>query len=92
MLVSLCDWQPFGEGLITVVVPQLRRGDNSLLLWNINDVSAPVHTFVGHQDVILEFQWRKAGDGEYDVKVFVKKLYVLLSLLIPMLIKMLMMV
>ncbi|XP_014674400.1 PREDICTED: WD repeat-containing protein 59-like [Priapulus caudatus] len=59
-------YTPFGEGLVTVVVPQLRRGDNSLLLWNINDVSVPVHTFVGHQDVILEFQWRKLGDDSKD--------------------------
>ncbi|KAL9975896.1 hypothetical protein ACROYT_G013114 [Oculina patagonica] len=53
---------PFGEGLVTVTVPQLRRGENSLSLWNILDISspmpAPVNTFVGHSDVILEFQWR----------------------------------
>ncbi|XP_067001039.2 GATOR2 complex protein WDR59 [Anabrus simplex] len=52
-------YTPFGEGLITVVVPQLRRGENSLLLWNITNLAAPVHTFVGHTDVVLEFEWRK---------------------------------
>jgi len=53
---------PFGEGLVTVTVPQLRRGENSLSLWNILDINSPmvspVNTFVGHSDVVLEFQWR----------------------------------
>lgn len=50
--------QPFGEGLVTIVVPQLRRGENSLLLWNTSNLSTPIYTFVGHTDVVLEFQWR----------------------------------
>ncbi|GLV45719.1 WD repeat domain 59 [Carabus blaptoides fortunei] len=49
---------PFGQGLVTVVVPQLRRGENSLLLWNLTNRNTPVHTFVGHSDVVLEFEWR----------------------------------
>ncbi|OAD54322.1 WD repeat-containing protein 59 [Eufriesea mexicana] len=49
---------PFGEGLVTIVVPQLRRGENSLLLWNTTNLNAPIYTFVGHTDVVLEFQWR----------------------------------
>ncbi|PFX34828.1 WD repeat-containing protein 59 [Stylophora pistillata] len=53
---------PFGEGLVTVTVPPLRRGENSLSLWNILNISSPVpspvNTFVGHSDVVLEFQWR----------------------------------
>ena len=44
---------------MTVVVPQLRRGENSLLLWNREELNVAVHTFYGHSDVILEFQWRK---------------------------------
>ncbi|KAK4879789.1 hypothetical protein RN001_007935 [Aquatica leii] len=60
---------PFGNGLVTVVVPQLRRGENSLLLWNTNSRSAPVHTFVGHKDVVLEFQWRKQKLGENDFQL-----------------------
>lgn len=56
-------FQPFGEGLVTVVVPQLRRGENSLLLWNVNNQTAPVHTFVGHTDVVLEFEWRRVNQG-----------------------------
>ena len=61
--------QPFGEGLVTVTVPQLRRGENSLSLWNIlnmnSPITSPVNTFVGHSDVVLEFQWRSQRlDGE----------------------------
>ncbi|XP_076222881.1 WD repeat domain 59 isoform X2 [Nomia melanderi] len=51
-------YTPFGEGLVTIVVPQLRRGENSLLLWNTTNLSAPIYTFSGHTDVVLEFQWR----------------------------------
>lgn len=58
-------YTPFGQGIVTVVVPQLRRGDNSLHLWNTAR-SNPVHQFVGHQDVILEFQWRKQPEGSVD--------------------------
>ncbi|KAG1704370.1 GATOR complex protein WDR59 [Nymphon striatum] len=47
--------EPFGQGLITVVVPQLRRGENSLRLWNINNVVSPIHNFLGHTDVVLDF-------------------------------------
>lgn len=46
-----------------VVVPPMRRGENSLLLWNLSNPSAPVHTFVGHTDTVLEFDWRKHTDG-----------------------------
>ena len=47
-----------------MVVPQLRRGENSLYLWNPNNQQTPVHTFSGHKDVILEFQWRKKQDSK----------------------------
>ncbi|GAB6032166.1 hypothetical protein CHUAL_010817 [Chamberlinius hualienensis] len=57
-------YTPFGEGLITVVVPQLRRGDHSLLLWNTNSLVSPVHTFMGHNDVVLEFQWRELTEAK----------------------------
>lgn len=51
---------PFGEGLVTLTLPQMRRAtENSLSLWNISSpVSSQVNTFVGHSDVVLEFQWR----------------------------------
>ncbi|XP_020283818.1 WD repeat-containing protein 59 isoform X2 [Pseudomyrmex gracilis] len=55
-------YTPFGEGLVTIVVPPLRRGENSLLLWNIPNFGAPIYTFVGHTDIVLEFQWRHLKD------------------------------
>ncbi|XP_033209971.1 GATOR complex protein WDR59 isoform X1 [Belonocnema kinseyi] len=62
-------YTPFGEGLVTIVVPQLRRGENSLLLWNTANLSSPIYTFVGHTDVVLEFQWRqqKNENSEYEL-------------------------
>lgn len=60
---------PFGNGLITVVVPQLRRGENSLLLWNTANRATPVHTFVGHRDVVLEFEWRTQRPGDTDFQL-----------------------
>ncbi|XP_046339697.1 GATOR complex protein WDR59-like isoform X11 [Haliotis rufescens] len=57
---------PFGNGLMTVVVPQLRRGENKLYLWNTSNLTQPIHTFVGHKDVVLEFHWRKQTEGVRD--------------------------
>ena len=69
-LIFCFDFQPFGEGLVTVTVP--RRGEHSLLLWNIPPINSPmptptpVNTFVGHSDVVLEFQWRsQVLDGKH---------------------------
>ncbi|XP_065163730.1 GATOR2 complex protein WDR59 [Atheta coriaria] len=62
-------YTPFGTGLVTVVVPQLRRGENSLLMWNTTNRTAPVHTFMGHRDVVLEFEWRKKRDGDSDYQL-----------------------
>ncbi|XP_032086782.1 GATOR complex protein WDR59 isoform X3 [Thamnophis elegans] len=61
-------YTPFSNGLVTVMVPQLRR-ENSLLLWDICDLNTPVHTFVGHDDVVLEFQWRKQKEGSKDYQL-----------------------
>ncbi|CAH1183281.1 unnamed protein product [Phaedon cochleariae] len=60
---------PFGNGLITAVVPQLRRGENSLLLWNTANRATPMHTFIGHRDVVLEFEWRKQKSGDTDFQL-----------------------
>ncbi|GAB1293670.1 GATOR complex protein WDR59 [Apodemus speciosus] len=57
-------YTPFSNGLVTVMVPQLRR-ENSLLLWNAFDLNTPVHTFVGHDDVVLEFQWRRQKEVRF---------------------------
>ncbi|KAE8277517.1 GATOR complex protein WDR59 [Larimichthys crocea] len=56
-------YTPFSNGLVTVMVPQLRR-ENSLLLWSTLDLNSPVHAFVGHDDVVLEFQWRPQKEGD----------------------------
>ena len=64
MCVCVCARpQPFSNGLVTVMVPQLRR-ENSLLLWSTLDLNSPVHAFVGHDDVVLEFQWRPQKEGD----------------------------
>uniref|UniRef100_A0A3Q2W8D9 WD repeat domain 59 n=1 Tax=Haplochromis burtoni TaxID=8153 RepID=A0A3Q2W8D9_HAPBU len=60
--------QPFSNGLVTVMVPQLRR-ENSLLLWSTLDLNSPVHAFVGHDDVVLEFQWRPQKEGSKDYQL-----------------------
>ena len=52
-----------------MVMPQLRRGENSLLLWSVTDVGAPAHTFVGHTDVILEFEWRQNLSNPGDIQM-----------------------
>lgn len=60
-------YTPFGNGMLMVIVPPLRRGDNSLLLWNLANKgpkNTPIHTFVGHTDVVLEFEWRKRQDSQ----------------------------
>ena len=60
---------PFGDGLVTVLVPHFGAHDHSLFLWNNNNLSTPVHTFVGHKDVILDFEWRKCGTGSLDYQM-----------------------
>ncbi|TNM90549.1 hypothetical protein fugu_002838 [Takifugu bimaculatus] len=61
-------YTPFPNGLVTVMVPQLRR-ENSLLLWSTLDLNSPVHAFVGHDDVVLEFQWRPQKEGSKDYQL-----------------------
>ncbi|XP_016364734.1 WD repeat-containing protein 59 isoform X1 [Sinocyclocheilus rhinocerous] len=61
-------YTPFSNGLVTVMVPQLRR-ENSLLLWSTLELNSPVHAFVGHDDVVLEFQWRPQKEGSKDCQL-----------------------
>uniref|UniRef100_A0A671KUU5 WD repeat-containing protein 59-like n=1 Tax=Sinocyclocheilus anshuiensis TaxID=1608454 RepID=A0A671KUU5_9TELE len=63
-----CQVPPFSNGLVTVMVPQLRR-ENSLLLWSTLELNSPVHAFVGHDDVVLEFQWRPQKEGSKDCQL-----------------------
>ncbi|XP_054266064.1 GATOR complex protein WDR59-like isoform X1 [Macrosteles quadrilineatus] len=62
-------YTPFGDGLLMVVVPPMRRGENSLLLWNLSNLTAPVHTFVGHTDTVLECEWRRHKDESSDYQL-----------------------
>lgn len=55
-------YTPFGDGILIVLVPPEQRVDNNLLLWNLSATNTPVHTFVGHTDTILEFQWLKNNE------------------------------
>lgn len=57
-------YTPFGDGILIVLVPPEKRVDNNLLLWNLSAINTPVHTFVGHSDTILEFQWLKNNDDK----------------------------
>lgn len=63
-------YTPFSDGLVTVIVPNLGRGENSLLLWNNARQSAPICSFVGHSDVILDFAWRPNRHHSTDMVIF----------------------
>ncbi len=63
-------YTPFGDGLATVIVPQLHRSDHSLFLWNHKHLDFPVHSFFGHKDVILEFDWRKTAEDSLEMVSF----------------------
>lgn len=56
--------QPFADGLVTVIVSHLGRGENSLLLWNNSRQSSPICSFVGHTDVVLDFAWRPIREND----------------------------
>ncbi|XP_076269506.1 WD repeat domain 59 isoform X2 [Rhynchophorus ferrugineus] len=83
-------YTPFGNGLVTVVVPQIRRGENNLLLWNISNKAAPMHTFEGHKDVVLEFAWRpsKANSKHLELITWSKDQRLLVWKISPLLQKM----
>lgn len=51
-------YTPFSNGLVTVNVPHLERGQTSLLLWSNSKQTTPICSFVGHKDVVLDFAWR----------------------------------
>jgi len=52
---------PVGNGLLTLVMHTFLRGENNLMLWNRQDLRAPVHTFYGHTDMVLDFGWATQG-------------------------------
>ncbi|XP_036360499.1 GATOR complex protein WDR59 isoform X4 [Octopus sinensis] len=61
-------YTPFQIGLVTLVLPQLTR-EPYLYLWNISNLKQPVHTFVGHADVVLDFHWRNKAKGSNDYQL-----------------------
>ncbi len=46
--------QPFGHGLVTMA----QRTDFTLRLWSLDDLSNPVHQYIGHANIITGFDWR----------------------------------
>uniref|UniRef100_A0A0K2T6J0 RWD domain-containing protein n=1 Tax=Lepeophtheirus salmonis TaxID=72036 RepID=A0A0K2T6J0_LEPSM len=54
---------PFGEGLVTIIIPHMHQNDNSLFLWSMNSLESPIHSFFGHRDVIYDFDWRKCPNN-----------------------------
>jgi len=59
--------QPIGNGLVSIVVPHLGRGENSLLLWSNSKQTDPICSFVGHTDVILDFAWRPNHESSSEI-------------------------
>lgn len=55
--------QPFGDGILTLMLPQIRQVDKMLFLWSQSNLSSPVFSFTGHEDNILDFHWRKMKEG-----------------------------
>jgi hypothetical protein len=55
--------QPFGKGVITMA----QRSDFTLRLWALKDLSAPVHCFMGHTDIVQAFDWRAVDRQEGDL-------------------------
>ncbi|KAH7642410.1 wd repeat-containing protein 59-like protein [Dermatophagoides farinae] len=62
-------YTPFGNGLLTSLVPQMRRTgeNNSLWMWKINSLDQPVHSFAGHLDVVLDFGWNMIDSDDYEL-------------------------
>jgi len=59
---------------MTIVLPQLRHGDSSLVIWSLSNNSSssssisakqkqPVHEFTGFTDILLDFHWRPTSKG-----------------------------
>ncbi|UXI19172.1 Zinc finger protein [Sarcoptes scabiei] len=62
-------YTPFGKGLLTALVPQMRRTgeNNSLWMWKIDSLDQPVHSFAGHLDIVLDFGWNIVGPNEFEL-------------------------
>ncbi|XP_030383964.1 GATOR complex protein WDR59 [Scaptodrosophila lebanonensis] len=62
-------YTPIGNGLVSIVVPHLGRGENSLLLWSNSKQTDPICSFVGHTDVILDFAWRPNRENFSEIEL-----------------------
>ncbi|XP_060650843.1 GATOR complex protein Wdr59 [Drosophila nasuta] len=62
-------YTPIGNGLVSIVVPHLGRGENSLLLWSNSKQTDPICSFVGHTDVILDFAWRPNRENFNEIEL-----------------------
>ncbi|XP_017077374.1 LOW QUALITY PROTEIN: GATOR complex protein Wdr59 [Drosophila eugracilis] len=62
-------YTPIGNGLVSIVVPHLGRGENSLLLWSNSKQTDPICSFVGHTDVILDFAWRPNRESSTEIEL-----------------------
>ncbi|OTF72872.1 WD repeat-containing protein 59-like protein, partial [Euroglyphus maynei] len=62
-------YTPFGNGLMTALVPQMRRTgeNNSLWMWKIESLDQPIHSFAGHLDVVLDFGWNRIDSDDYEL-------------------------
>ncbi|PIK57413.1 putative WD repeat-containing protein 59 [Apostichopus japonicus] len=62
-------YAPFGDGILTLMLPQIRQVDKMLFLWSQSNLSSPVFSFTGHEDNILDFHWRKMKEGSTDYQL-----------------------
>ncbi|GAM29067.1 hypothetical protein SAMD00019534_122430 [Acytostelium subglobosum LB1] len=57
---------PIGRGIVTIS----DRGENSIRLWNVNDLSSPVATFSGHSDCVRAVDFRvKTTPNDQDIQI-----------------------
>ena len=65
--VKFLQYTPFGEGIVSLLMPKIGREPNNLYLYSAiknstnSSNKGPVHKFYGHEDVVIEFAWRRPG-------------------------------
>ena len=57
------------NNIFVSLIFQVHRNDHSLFLWNYHHLDFPVHSFVGHRDVILNFDWRNVPDTNKEMQL-----------------------
>ncbi|RPD65181.1 hypothetical protein L226DRAFT_480270 [Lentinus tigrinus ALCF2SS1-7] len=56
---------PFGQGVLSL--PQ--RGETALEMYAYEDPTSPIEKFVGHDDVVKEFVWRRGGEANNEYQL-----------------------